>query len=256
MEISLNELLAGKATKIKDREYFCTEAYVAPFLERVSKLTDNFIIQAKPADQISLTPSGGINMDDVIYNRVWVQGVLPSEYCWDNHQQSISLLYALDTKKPVVKIFSNAVNMACLNMCVFQPNSLSINELKPEEAINYNPVMQVIEASNNIKAMLQKLSDMEFKRDEMFDNLGRWVDNCINTKFNNGFGTIKLAETLPINAYKDLFYDTKSPYFTSDDRVDGFTVYNAFTDIISNDGGKDLVNKFEKILLVKDIMGI
>ena len=39
MELTLNELLAGKATRIKNREYFPTKAYVEPFLERVQKLT-------------------------------------------------------------------------------------------------------------------------------------------------------------------------------------------------------------------------
>lgn len=57
MEISLDQLLKGKATKIKDKEYFSTEQYVIPFLERMARLTDEFIIQAKPADQISLTPN-------------------------------------------------------------------------------------------------------------------------------------------------------------------------------------------------------
>jgi hypothetical protein len=39
MELTLNELLAGKATRIKNREYFPTKAYVEPFLKRVQKLT-------------------------------------------------------------------------------------------------------------------------------------------------------------------------------------------------------------------------
>ena len=55
--------------------------------------------------------------------------------------------------------------------------------------------------------------------------------------------------------YKDLFYDEKSKYYTTDDRVDGFTVYNAFTDLITQDK-RDLVNKFEKTILIKDIMNI
>ena len=256
MELTIDQLFKGKATRIKDKEYFTTEAYVTPFLNRISKLTDNFIIQVKPADQISLTKEGEINFDDVIYNRVWVQGILPDEYCYDNHKQSISLLYALDTRKPVVKIFSNAVNMACLNMCVFDPNTLHVSELESESAINYSPVNMVMEQTTSIKLMLEKLANMDFKRDTIFDNLGRWVDNCITAKMNNGFGTIKLPESLPIDAYKDLFYDDKSKYFTTDNHVDGFTVYNAFTDIVSNDKGKDIVNKFEKILLIKDIMGI
>ena len=66
MEIDLNLLLKGKATKIKDKEYFTTEQYVTPFLERMIKFTDNFIVQAKPADQISLTPNGDVNFEDII----------------------------------------------------------------------------------------------------------------------------------------------------------------------------------------------
>lgn len=256
MELTIEQLMQGKATRIKDKEYFTTEAYVTPFIERVSKMTNNFIINARPADQISLTKDGEINFDDVIYNRVWIQGVLPDEYCYENHRQSISLLYALDTRKPVVKIFSSAVNMACLNMCVFDPNTLHIAELEPETAINYSYINLVMNQTTSIRTMLDKLSNMDFKRDEMFHNLGMWVDNCINAKINNGFGSIKLPESLPIDAYKDLFYDDKSRYFTTDNHIDGFTVYNAFTDIISNDKGKDIVNKFEKILLIKDIMNL
>ena len=67
MELTMEQMLQGKATRIKDKEYFTTEAYVLPFIERVSKLTDNFIIQAKPADQISLTKEGEINFDDGCY---------------------------------------------------------------------------------------------------------------------------------------------------------------------------------------------
>lgn len=256
MELEIEQLLKGKATRIKDKEYFSTEQYVTPFIERMSKLTNNFIIKAKPADQISLTKEGEVNFDDVVYNRVWIQAVLPGEYCYDNHVQSISMLYGLDTRKPVVKLFTNAVNQACLNMCVFNPNCLSVSELDPESAIDYRPLKTIMEATNNIKVTLENLANREFKRIEMFDELGHWVDNCINAKFNNGFGTIKLAESLPIDVYKDLWYDEKSPYFTKDDRVDGFTVYNAYTDIISNDKEKDIINKFEKILLIKNIMGI
>lgn len=47
----------------------------------------------------------------------------------------------------------------------------------------------------------------------------------------------------------------KSKYYTTDNVVDGFTVYNAFTDLITQDK-RDLVNKFEKTLLIKDVMGI
>ena len=255
MEINLTELLKGKATRIKDKEYFTTEAYVTPFIERMSKMTDNFIINVKPADQISLTKEGEINFDDVIYNRVWIQGVLPEEYAWDNHKRVISMIYALDTRKPLVKFYTGALNMACLNLCVFNPESLSVNELEPSSALNYNFINTAMSQTDIIKVTLEKLSNMEFTKDSIYDNLGHWIDNCITSKLNYGFGTVKVAESTPIDVYKDLFYDEKSKYYIKANSIDGFTVYNAFTELITQDK-KDIVNKFEKTILIKDIMGI
>ena len=52
MEITINELLKGKATRIKNKEYFPTRAYVEPFLDRVSKtLTDKFVIKVETSHQ-------------------------------------------------------------------------------------------------------------------------------------------------------------------------------------------------------------
>lgn len=255
MELTLEQLLQGKATKIKDKEFFTTKAYIQPFIDRMSDHTDNFIIQAKPADQVSLTPSGDINFEDVIYNRVWIQAVLPDEYAFDNHKRVISMLYALDARKPVVKMYTGALNMACLNLCVFNPEALNVAELEPETAINYSFLKNMLTMTDTIKMNLEKLANMEFNRNEIFGDLGHWVDRCINAKWNSGFGSVKIAESAPVDVYKNLFYDQKSKYFTSEDIVDGFTVYNAFTDLITQDK-KDLVNKFEKTLLIKDIMGI
>lgn len=255
MELTVEQLFKGKATRIKEKEYFTTEQYVTPFINSVSKLTDNFIINAKPADQISLTKDGEVNFEDIIYNRVWIQGVLPDEYAWDNHKKVISMIYALDTRKPLVKFYTGALNMACLNLCVFNPEMLSVAELEPESAINYSFLRNALSLTDEIHVTLDKLSKMEFKKKDIYADLGHWVDNCITAKINNGFGTVKLTESSPIDVYKNLFYNEKSEYFTKDDRVDGFTVYNAFTDLITQDK-KDLVNKFEKTLLIKDIMNI
>jgi hypothetical protein len=257
LDVLTDNIFAENIDRMKEvgKEYFTTEAYVTPFIERMQNMTDNFIINVKPADQISLTKNGEINFEDIIYNRVWIQAVMPDEYAWDNHKRVISMIYALDTRKPVVKFYTGALNMACLNLCVFNPEMLSVAELEPESAINYNFLRNMLTVTDDIRCKLETLSSMEFKRDTIYDNLGHWVDNCITSKFNNGFGNVKLAESTPIEVYKDLFYNEKSKYYTTDDRVDGFTVYNAFTELITEDK-KDLTNKFEKTLLISDIMGI
>ena len=255
MELTVEQLLQGKATKIKEKEFFTTKAYVEPFFDRMSKYTEEFIINVKPADQISLTPSGEVNFDDIVYNRVWVQAVLPDEYAYENHKRVMSMLYALDTRKPVVKMYTGALNMACLNLCVFNPDALNVAELEPITAINYSPINLLMGMNDTIKSTLEKLDKMTFNRNEIYEDLGLWIDRCITSKFNSGFGTVKIAESAPVNVYKDLFYNEDSNYYTKGEEVDGFTVYNAFTDLITQDK-KDLVNKFEKTLLIKEIMDI
>lgn len=255
MELTIEHLLQGKATKIKEKEFFTTKAYVEPFFDRMSKYTEEFIINVKPADQISLTPNGEVNFDDIVYNRVWIQAVLPDEYAYENHKKVISMLYALDTRKPVVKIYTGALNMACLNLCVFSSDALNVAELEPTTAINYSPINLLMGMNDTIKSTLEKLDKMTFNRNEIYEDLGLWIDRCITSKFNSGFGTVKIAESAPVNVYKDLFYNEDSNYYTQGEEVDGFTVYNAFTDLITQDK-KDLVNKFEKTLLIKEIMDI
>jgi hypothetical protein len=138
---------------------------------------------------------------------------------------------------------------------VFNPDALNVAELEPTTAINFSPVNLLMGMTDTIKVTLEKMSKMTFNRDNIYEELGLWVDRCITAKYNSGFGTVKIAESAPINVYKSLFYEEDSNYYVQGDEVDGFTVYNAFTDLITQDK-KDLVNKFEKTLLVKEIMDI
>ena len=256
MELTIDQLLQGKATRIKDKEYFTTEQYVVPFLERMSKFTNEFIIQSIPADQISLTPNGDVNFEDIIYNRVNIEAVLPNEYCYEGHKQVVGFVYALDTRKPVVKEYMGGLRTACLNLCTFNPAALSVQELQPEHAIDYNFLNYCLELVDDMGVKLRQLENMEFTKEQMYNELGQQIDRCINFKFHNDFGTVKLPESLPIEVYKNLFYNEKSDYFTQNDIVSGFDVYQAYTDIICNGKSKDLVNRFEKTFLVSRIMGV
>lgn len=256
MEITIDQALQGLRTNIKGKEYFKTSNYIEPFLERMSKFTNDFRIQAKLPDQITYTENGDINFENITYNRVWVEAILPDEYAMEGHKQSVSLLYALDTRKPIYKIFKNTVRMACLNMCVFNPEHLLVQELEPESAMNYNFATAVMEMTDYTKAKLEMLANTFIKRNELTDYLGKWVDNSINYYHNNGFGKVKLAESLAIDAYKDLVINPKSEYYTAEGDICMFDAYNSFTNLISNDKGKDIVNKFEKSYLVSQILGI
>lgn len=251
MNISLEELLKGRGTIIKDKEYFSTKDYVEPFLERMSKFTDNFDIRVKEAPQLAKEDE----VEYKIYNRVWVQAILPDEYAYENHKQSINLLYALDTRKPIVKLFKNTLNMACLNMCVFNPEFIQVSELEPESAIDYRFITNVMEMTDNTKVMLEKLANTTLDNSMVYEQLGRWIDNCIKKKYTSNFGTVKITESTPIEVYKSIAVKEDSPYYSPDEH-NYFDIYNAFTDVICNDKDKDIVNKFEKVSLVSKILDI
>ena len=248
MEITLEQLLKGKGTIIKNKEYLPTRNYIEPFVDRMSKFTSEFICKAIEAPQLAREE------DNKIYNRVWVQAVLPEEYAYENHKQSVNILYALDKQKPIVKLFKNTLNMACLNMCVFSPEYMQVSELLPESAINFAFVKNVMEMTDNTSIMLKKLADTFIDRSNMYDELGHWIDRALKSKYVGNYGTVKLAESTPIEAFKLLTFKKESPYYT-EDALNCFDVYNAFTDIICNDKDKDLLNKYEKVLLVSEILG-
>lgn len=258
MQIDLETLLKGKATKIKNKEYLSTEAYVTPFLERMSRFTDNFIIQTKLPDQISITKKEDLNLEDTVFNRVWIQAVLPDEYAFENHKESVNLLYALDTRKPIVKIFRNTLNSACLNMCVFDPAFIDIQELDAESPINFRSLQQLMELTDKTKEILTRLYNTEvpYEIQEINENLGSWVRNSIRLSYNNGFGKVKLATSHPIDAYKLIYENADSPYYVKPGEPTSlFNIYNAHTQILTDDK-RDIVNKFEKCCLVGEILGI
>lgn len=263
MDITIDELLKGKATKIKGKEYLSTEAYVTPFLERMSKFTNDFRVQVKLPNQLTLTSDNDVKLEDQTFNRVWVQGILPDDLNFPNHKESISLLYALDTRKPIVKIFRSGVNMACLNLCVFNPSYINIQMLEPESAINFKCVRSLMEETSDIAAWLKKLENIEVPYNEQLidENLGLWVRNTLDNSYDNGYGKVKLSTSTAVDAFKLLYKDDKSPYYVAPGHsTDMFNVYNAFTELISNDGpsnnkqGGDIVNKAEKTLMLKNIL--
>lgn len=265
MEVTLEQLMSGKSTLIKGNEYFSTEAYVTPFLERMSKFTDKFIYQAKLPDQISVSNIGDLREEDTVWNRVWVQALLPSDLAIENHTEVIGMVYGLDTRKPIFKIYKGVLNNACLNLSVFNPSFLSVQEIEPRKAVNYSPIGRIMDMTNDVVATLNRMKETEVPYDEQLinENLGMWIRNTMSKSFSNELsGKVKIAASTAVDAYKLLYEKKDSPYYVKPGEVtDLFNVYNSFTELITNDGTKedrykDVLNKFEKTLLVKDIMGL
>jgi hypothetical protein len=251
-DITISDLLKGKSTIIKNKEFFGTKNYVEPFLERMSKFTDDFRISVKLPDQMTTTK----DLTDTTFNRVLIQAVLPEEHSIDGHDEVIGFLYGLDVKKPVVKIYRGMLNQACTNLCVFNPQWLEIQDLLPGEAINYNGVKHLMEQTSDFKLRLDNMKNTYLSRDLRKQYLGEWVDYSLRETQDYGYGKVKIAVSTPIDAYKQLFIDSDSDYFIPEG-VDPsmFDVYNSFTQIITDDK-KDLMNKFEKTIIINNLLKV
>lgn len=256
LDITIDELLAGKATSIKKKNYFPTAAYVEPFLERMHNLTSNFNVHVELPDQYTKTNDGGIDIDDITYNRVWVEGILGPEYSFDGHEGVIGMVYGLDVRKPVFKVYKGAIRSACTNLCVFNPELLKVQEIESDTAVDFRLVDSVIQEADDTRMWIDNIRNTPFTLTNLDESLGSWIRKTIDKSFDNGFGRVKLSPGDVIDAYKAMFVDEKSDYYidiTSDPSM--FNVYNAFTQQIT-DNKRDIVNRVEKTLLVKSILGI
>lgn len=252
MEITVDELLAGKSTIIKNKEFFPTKQYVEPFLDKMSKYTDEFIIRAKAAPQMSITKDS----TDTVWNRVWLQAKLPEGYDFDNHSEVYGLMMGLDARKPVVKLYRGALNLACMNLTIFNPSWLNIQELQPDEVINFSPLEELAQKENDMRIIIERMKNEHIDREAAKDHLGKWVDFAINEGEERGFGNVKMATSVPIKAYKQIFLDKDDKYFVPEG-IDPslFNVYNTFTELITHDK-RDILNTAEKTLLLGKMLDV
>ena len=249
-QITIQELLKGKETIIKNKEFYSTKYYIEPFLERMSKFTTDFRVDAKVPDQLTKTKE----KSDITYNRVLIQAVLPKEHTIDKHDEVIGFLYGIDVRKPVVKIYRGYLNQACTNLCVFNPKWINVQELLPGEPINFSPIKELLESQSDIPQMIQKLKSTYFNREEQTNYLGKWVDHALREAEDYGFGKVKIAVSTPVDAYKSLFLDQNSTYYIPEGYDPTyFDVYGALTQILTNDK-KDIMNKFEKTMIVNKLL--
>lgn len=252
MDVTISELLKGKPTIIKNKEFFQTKNYVEPFLERMSGITNDFRIQVKVPEQMTFSKDA----TDLTYNRVLIQAVLPEDHCIDGHDEVIGFLYGIDVKRPVVKIYRGYLNQACTNLTVFNPGWMDIQELVPGDPINYNSVKHLMEQTSDFALRINKMKETTIDRNMRKQYLGEWVDYSLRESQDYGFGKVKIAVSTPIDAYKQLFVDSESEYYIPEGFDPTlFDVYNSFTQIITDDK-KDLMNKFEKTILINRLLKI
>lgn len=250
MEITLSALLEGKPTIIKDKEFLSTKDYVQPFVDEMKKYTDLFRVNVQLADQISLSKDS----KDYVYNRVWVQAIMPEKCDVNGYSEVYGLVYTLDSRVPVYKVYRAYMDKQTENLYVFDKDWLVVKELKPETRISYG-VKPLMEKTSNFPAKIKKMKGTFLDSSKMTALLGEMVEKAIIYNYDGVGGKIKLASSDVVKAYTDVCLNSTSHYYVGP-TVEG-TMHNFYSAVCAQiTGGKDIINRFEKTILVGQIIGI
>lgn len=238
MEITLDKLLEGKATIIKDREFKATKEYVQPFIDEINKYAEKLIIQAQQPDQIIITDNKATT-----YNKVWIQGLLPNVI--DNKQETINFVYSLDNRVPVYKVFRSYKDKDSGNL--YSCNELWIKtfEIKDDERMII-PIKTLLETNNPIEKVIDDLSNTTIL--DRNATLGKLIDKTMLSTFSSIAGKVKLSTSSIIKAYENLYFDSTSKYYSTT-QCSMLDFYDSINQLITEDK-KDIFNKFEKSHLV------
>lgn len=250
MEITISKLLEGKCTVIKDNEYLSTKEYVNPFIELMKKFTNDFSIQVQLPSQLTITDSE----KDITYNRVWVQAIMPEKCNRYGFAETYNLVYALDVRKPIYKIFKAYKNRKTNDLYAFNENWLSVYELKPsEEFIEFDDVVKnLMQLTDDSELRFKKLNSefLSSVDEDRQRKLGELIEDSMLFEINNKGGKIKIAPAMVLKAYQNVYLDSSSKYYISDtEECSMFNYVNAFSSLITEDD-KDIINRFEKNLLI------
>lgn len=254
MEITIGKLLEGKSTIIKDCKYLSTKEYVEPFIKTMKKFTDDFYVQVQLPSQFTVTNS----KEDITYNRVWLQAVMPIECDKSGYAETYNLVYGLDVRKPIYKLFKAYKDRKTSNLYVFDSQWLSAYELKPEtEFINFESVIKTLmEKTDDSEIRFRKLNNTFLSSDakERQQYFGQLFENSMVYEYYGKGGKVKIAPTIVLKAYQNIYLDKSSKNFVPDtEKSSLFNYLDAFSTLITQDH-KDIMNVWEKNYLSLQIL--
>ena len=174
---------------------------------------------------------------------------MPDKYTIDGYAETYGLIYALDARMPVYKVYRAYVNKETHNMCVFDPTWIQVYEMKPETKLTYSIqelMKKPLDIGKRLKIMKNTFISADIK--DMHEFLGKLINRSLLYEYRNAGGKIKLSSSDVIKAFEDVYHNHSSHYYVQP-TVEGslHNYYGAFCSQITN--SKDIINRFEKTIL-------
>lgn len=218
--------------------------YIEPFLEKFKSING---IQYDVKVSGSVVNKEEDDTVNVAYSRVGVKVTFPDEYRPNkDHSSVVGMVYALDTVKPVMKVYSGEDADACLNLCIFGAQYFHSVEILAGTANVYERAELYIEGIQKQLAEFQKvyekLNDRQYKGKEIDEIMGHILRASYVNKF---IGTNPVLAAL-----KDL-ENPKSVYAIKEDSTSAWNIYSAMTQYITDK--VDIAEKPTKTVMVSNL---
>lgn len=241
--MTLDELYLGKETVIKEKSYLSTKDYIDSFVQRMKKLTDDFLIIAKAPDQI---------VDKAItYNRVTIEARLSKNLIDNRYAQTIGLSYSLDGKKPLYKLYRCYTDMTTNNLIVLDEGDIATGVIEQLMPLSYD-LDSLLSRTDSFKVKLDAMKKASCQSD-IYQLFGKYLHKSFNCSYNNGQQQVRISSDLVSSAYKGLFLDSTSLSYLKPNQainlLDIYLGFNQFTCL-----PKDALNRFEKTAIIKELI--
>lgn len=217
--------------------------YIEPFLEKFSVLP-GVTFSVRVSDKVANREEDG--KANEAYGRVLVEAKLPSVYSLNEHDSVIGMVYALDTQKPVMKVYSGENAWACTNLSIFGARYIQQVELLQGVTTIYDRAVEYLEGVDKqlerFKVLHEKMNGHIYKGDEINEITGYLLRQGIKNK--------QIGLT-PITEAVRSIDDPKSKYSIRNDEISQWTMYNAITQFITDK--VDIAEKASKSVMVSKL---
>ena len=135
-------------------------------------------------------------------------------------------------------------------------DKIRVQKIEPDTALDYSCVQRLLELTDDIHALMEPNLSLPIDRQDLFGLLGLWVDKTLDCVYSSEYGKVKIANSIPVDAYKSILKDKDSDWYVpSTHGIHMRDIYNCLLHLIQKDD-KDIVNQFEKTMLINNILGL
>lgn len=174
---------------------------------------------------------------------------MPTKCDIDGYAETFNLVYGLDIRQPIYKVFKAYKDRKSENLYCFDSRWLSDYELKPgERFVNFEPIIKnLLEMVDDSAIRFKKMNTTFFSSaiDEKHNVLGDLIEKSMLFEYYGKGGKVKLSPPMILKAFQNVYMNSSSKHFVKDtEECSLFGYADAILTLIKDE--QDIINPFEK----------